>query len=362
MTPTATAAPAAQRLLNVERIYFEPAAAEHPRGRQVLSRFPDAERVEVSSHRAIPGLFGNEGAVRDWIRTKRTVLVLGVRKTLTFRPNGRSADFIAPGQASGCAMACVYCYVPRHKGFANPITLFVNIDAIAAALRRHAGRQGEKAAPNQTDGRFWTYDLGENSDCSADALLSDNIRDLVALFRELPNAKATWATKYVNRELLGYDPQNKTRIRFSLMPADLARRVDVRTSPVAERIAAINDFVDAGYEVHLNFSPVIVTDGWRESYRELFTQIDDVLSPRAKAQIAAEVIFLTHNADLHEVNVVWHPRGEALLWRPDLQEAKVSEQGGVNLRYRHGLKGRMVADLRELLSASLPYCPVRYAF
>jgi spore photoproduct lyase family protein len=354
--------PLHQRLLDVEQIYFEAAAAAHPRGQQVLERFPQAERIEVPSHRAIPGLFGNEGAVRDWIRTKRTVLVLGIRKTLTFRPNGRSADFIAPGQASGCAMACVYCYVPRHKGFANPITLFVNIDALCGAVRRHAARQGEKNTANQTDARFWMYDIGENSDCSADALVSDNIRDLVALFRDLPNAKATWATKLVNPELLNYDPRNKTRIRFSLMPADLARQVDVRTSPVAERIRAINDFVDAGYEVHLNFSPVIVTDGWRESYRDLFRQINDVLSPRAKAQLAAEVIFLTHNTDLHGVNVVWHPRGEELLWRPDLQEEKVSEQGGVNLRYRYGLKGRMVANLRALLNAELPYCPIRYAF
>ncbi len=351
-----------QSLLDVERIYFEPGAAALPRGQQVLSRFPQAERIEATSHRSIPGLFGNEGAVRDWIRTKRTVLVIGVRKTFSFRPNGRSADFIAPGQASGCAMACVYCYVPRHKGFANPITLFVNVDAICAAVTRHTARQGEKAAPNQTDARFWTYDIGENSDCSADALLSENRRDLVALFRDLPNAKATWATKYVNRDLLNYDPQNKTRIRFSLMPADVARQVDVRTSPVPERIKAINDFVEAGYEVHLNFSPVIVTEGWQKSYRELFTQIDDVLSPRAKAQLAAEVIFLTHNADLHNVNVVWHPRGEELLWKPDLQEEKVSEHGGVNLRYRHGLKGRMVTDFRQLLKTELPYCPIRYAF
>jgi hypothetical protein len=35
---------------------------------------------------------------------------------------------------------------------------------------------------------------------------------------------------------------------------------------------------------------------------------------------------------------------------------------GVNLRYRHGIKGRMVADLRELLNTTLPYCPIRYAF
>jgi len=352
----------AERLLRPETIFFQPEVLEYARGREILERYPDATRVEVPSHQNIPGLFGNEGAARDWVKIKRTVLVLGVRKTLPVRPNGRSADFIAPGHASGCLGACLYCYVPRHKGFANPVTLFVNIEQIGAAIKKHAARQGPKAEPNQTDPHLWTYDIGENSDCSADALLSDNVRDLVALFKALPHAKATWATKFVNRDLLTWDPQGHTRIRFSLMPADTARVLDVRTSPVAARLAAVNDFVEAGYEVHLNFSPVVVTDGWQAKYAELFEQIDAALSPRAKRQVAAEVIFLTHHAGLHDVNVRWHPKGEALIWRPDLQEAKTTGQGGDALRYRHGLKGSLVGEFRALLARKLPFCRVRYAF
>ncbi len=37
------------------------------------------------------------------------------------------------------------------------------------------------------------------------------------------------------------------------MPREISKVVDVRTSPIPQRIAAINDFVAAGYEVHLNF-------------------------------------------------------------------------------------------------------------
>lgn len=78
--------------------------------------------------------------------------------------------------------------------------------------------------------------------------------------------------------------------------------------------------------------------------------------------MAAEIIFLTHNAALHEVNLGWHPRGEELLWRPDLQEATLSENGSSNVRYRTGLKGQRVRDLTDLLRQKLPYCRVRYAF
>ncbi|WP_211235119.1 spore photoproduct lyase family protein [Azohydromonas australica] len=349
-------------LLRVKTIYLEPAVEGFQRGREILERFPEAERIEVPSHWNIAGLHGNEGLVGEWLRTKRDVLVLGVRKSMACRPNGRSADWIAPGSSNGCAMACAYCYVPRRKGYANPITVFVNIEQIADALERHAKKLGPKTEPNQVDPAYWVYDIGENGDLSADALVSSNVRDLVALYRRIPNAKGSFATKYVNRELLDYDPQGKTRIRFSLMPQRAAKVVDVRTSPMAERIAAINDFVDAGYEVHLNFSPVIVYEGWRADYAELFAQVADALSPRARAQIAAEVIFLTHNEALHEVNLGWHPKAETMLWVPKLQETKRSENGADNVRYRTGLKGKMVNIFRELLEAGLPGCPIRYAF
>jgi spore photoproduct lyase family protein len=288
--------------------------------------------------------------------------VLGVRKSFEARPNGRSADFVGPGASNGCAMACAYCYVARRKGFANPITVFVNIDQVLAFIARHAAKRGPKPEPDQVDPLAWVYDVGENGDCSVDALISDNVRETVALFRALPNAKASFATKYVNPDLLAYDPQGRTRVRFSLMPEGLARLVDVRTTPVAERVAAIDEFHRAGYEVHLNLSPVVVHDGWLDGWRELFRQVDAALSPPAKAQLAAEVIMLTHNEELHEANLAWHPKAEAVLWRPDLQESKRSESGATNVRYRAGRKRRHLDELLGLLSAELPYCRVRYAF
>jgi spore photoproduct lyase family protein len=327
-----------------------------------LAKYPDAEHIEVGSHWQIPSLHGNEGSAEDWLRIKREVLVLGTKKSLSFRVNGRSAHFIAPSTSNGCAMACAYCYVPRRKGYANPISLFVNIDEVCRAITRHAARQGRLAAPDQIDPARWVYDLGENGDLSVDAAVCENVRDLVATFRDLPNAKGSFATKYVNRDLLDYDPRGNTRIRFSLMPDNLAKVVDVRTSSVADRIAAIDDFVRAGYEVHLNFSPVIVHEGWEADYQRLFEQVDHVLSPAAKAQLQAEVIFLTHNEQLHEVNLAWHPRAEDLLWRPDLQEAKRSEAGMQNLRYKAAWKTRWLARFEELLERQMPYCGIRYAF
>jgi spore photoproduct lyase len=188
------------------------------------------------------------------------------------------------------------------------------------------------------------------------------VQDLVELFRMSPTAKASFATKYVNREMLDWDPAGRTRVRFSLMPEAIARVTDIRTSPIPARIAAIDDFVEAGYEVHLNFSPVILTPGWRAEWEQLLRTLDETLSARTKAQLAAEVIMLTHNEQLHEVNMGWHPKAEELIWQPGMQEQKVSENGAVNVRYRQGLKRDAVAEFTALVRRIMPYCRIRYAF
>jgi spore photoproduct lyase family protein len=350
------------RLLHVREIYAEPAALELPRGRQVLTRFPDAEVVEVPSHWQIPELHGNAGNIDRWVRVKAETLVLGVKKSLSARPNSRSANWIAPSTANGCAMACAYCYVPRRKGYANPITVFTNIEQITGYLRRHVARQGPKTDADECDPLSWVYDIGENSDCSVDALVSDNVADLITLFRGQPTAKASFATKFVNRQLLDLDPRGRTRIRFSLMPDADARVLDVRTSRIGERIAAVDDFVGAGYEVHLNLSPVVLREGWEADWATLLQRLDDELSPAAKAQAGAEVILLTHNRDLHEVNLGWHPKAEDLLWRPDLQQPKRSENGQWNVRYRNDVKVAGVQRLTTLIAEHAPWLRVRYAF
>ena len=74
--------------------------------------------------------------------------------------------------------------------------------------------------------------------------------------------------------------------------------------------------------MHLNFSPVVLHEGWEAEWTALFAELDDALPAAVKEQLAAEVIMLTHNEGLHEVNLAWHPKAEAVLWRPDIQERK----------------------------------------
>jgi hypothetical protein len=157
-----------------------------------------------------------------WLATliAASTLVLGVKKSLSARPNRRSADFIAPSTANGCA---------------------------------------------------------------------------------------------INRELPDLDPQGRHPHRFSLMPDRDTRLLGVRTSSL----------VTAGYEVHLNLSPVVIRDGWERDWGDLPGRLDDELGNAFKAQAAAEVMMLAHNRDRHAERAVPRQRRvresditRAALWAP----------------------------------------------
>ncbi|WP_205502493.1 spore photoproduct lyase family protein [Rufibacter psychrotolerans] len=329
--------------------------ALNARGKQALLAYPQAAQQEIKQHNRLPALEGNHYQI------KSNALVLGRLKTLVCRESGRSSDFIAPSLANGCMGACAYCYVDRNKAV-NPITLFTNTEEILRAVDKHVHQQAWPKVPNQTHARFYTYDIGCNSDVSVDASISDSVQTAVAFFREHPKAFATFATKFVNPELLTYDPQGKTRIRFSLLPKRVSKLVDVRTDSLEKRLAAIADFYQAGYEVHVNFSPVIVYKGWLDDYRELFEQLNQVVPPQLKQTMDCEVIFLTHNQGQHELNLAINPRAEELIWAPNIQETKQSQFGGINVRYQYQRKAVWIHEFRQLQQEVIPWCTIRYIF
>ena len=329
--------------------------ALNERGQKALLSHPGAHHEAIKQHNRLPALEGNH------FQVKSDVLVLGRLKTLVCKESGRSSDFISPSLANGCLGACAYCYVDRNKTV-NPITLFTNTEEILAAVDKHVQKQVWPKVPNQTHPLYYTYDIGCNSDISVDAAISDNVQVAVDFYRRHPKAFATFATKFVNPEMLSYDPQQKVRIRFSLLPHKVSKLVDVRTDSIEKRLNAINDFYQAGYEVHVNFSPVIVYDGWQQDYRELFEQLNQVVHPKVKEQMSCEVIFLTHNFWQHQTNLSINPKAETLIWTPENQETKRSQFGGINVRYQHQLKAQYIAEFKALQEEIIPWCHIRYIF
>jgi DNA repair photolyase len=162
--------------------------------------------------------------------------------------------------------------------------------------------------------------------------------------------------------MLTYDPQLKTRIRFSLMPYKMSKLVDVRTSPISDRINTMNDFVDAGYEVNVNFAQVIFYEGWMEEWIVLFEELNDKLNEKTKQQLTCEIIFLTHNDSAARSKYGLASQSRRSVMEPELQEVKYSETGGRNVCYKRGFKSELVQTMVDMVKDQLHYCNIRYAF
>ena len=280
-----------------------------------------------------------------------------IQKNFKINYSGRSSDYISPNFIFGCELGCKqsYCYVSRKN--LKYVYIFKNYIEILDSIQKHYLSLPFKI-PNQT-GSVYSYDIGCDSDIAAYAGIL-NLQDILKFFID-NKILSTFATKCVNNNLLKYKVNNSyNRIRFSLMPQNMSDKLEPKTSKIIDRISAIDNFINAGWEVHVNFSPIVVYRDWLDDYKKLFELIDKQV--KSKILLKSENIFLTHNEKLHERNINNGFEYEHFLWVPKLQETKQSSYGSENIRYNHNYKSIWVSEFLNLQKQIIPYVENRYIF
>lgn len=275
------------------------------------------------------------------------------RKTKLIRENGRSANFTTPNFVNNCPMLCAYCYAHRHNE-STDINVATNVSSLLDNILKHRNKLGIKK-PDQCDSNYWIYDIGCSTDISKVAKYFDWKQ--VFQFAVDNDLKFTFATKWFNKDFLTFSPNRKVRIRLSLLPERMINLTDKGTHPLKVRLEAMRELYNAGYEIHVNFSPIIYYKEWIEDYKELFQQVKELNIN----DLQAECIFLTHEYKKHLYNTENYPEAEKYLWQPELQEDKISQYGGKNIRYKWELKKQWIKQFEELLKNELNI-PIRYIF
>lgn len=279
------------------------------------------------------------------------------QNNFTIQKSGRSSDWITPDFIFGCGYGCAksYCYVAR-KGL-KFVYISENISEILDKIKNHYLSLLPKII-NQT-GKYYSYDLGCNSDLAVYEKLID-LQQILTFFQD-NKIISTFATKHVNNRLLNLNVNKEfNRIRFSLMPQIISDKLEPKSSKIVDRIKAINNFIEHDWEVHINFSPIVVHKDWISNYTELFKLIDKEL--KYKEDVKSECIFLTHNEKLHKRNVENNFEFEHFLWQPKLQENKISSYGSENIRYKRDLKQNWINEFVYNYNKIIPYIPIRYIF
>jgi len=339
--------------------------------------------IKHNTHAYDPRYGNSSSSYKDHFREKAKKAAL-LHRAAKWKPdpNGNSTDFL-PGQmmAQGCGFGCTYCYTERH--FVNNYPkmygdVYKVVDMIKDVMDNEADWRFKMKESTRKDfekhrdpkhGNFITFDLGCDSDCTLDNQLTQHsnfpghIVDIMNQVSEIPNAMTSFATKSAAFDsFLEHTkrPQHH-RIRLSLMPEHHRKTLEINTAPIQDRLSAINRLVDKGFEVHINLSPIVVTESHEKEYRDLLSEINDTLSKEAKAQMAYEAIYLTHTEKQFPMVSSYAPKAHKMMVEGPCQLVPKPNKPQV-LSYTSAEKRRLKSLFREIVNEITPYSRVRYCY
>jgi DNA repair photolyase len=202
--------------------------------------------------------------------------------------------------------------------------------------------------------------------CNSDLVLMQKhmpepLIDYLKRYDDHPRLNSTMATKYPGLLKLNVKHFNKKpRVRVSLMPQKYSDVLEPKMQSIESRIQDISRLEDLGWEVHINYSPVIFVKNWTEEYDRLFSQVK-ALQTDSKSQgktlqneLKCEVIALTnHKLQMQRSS----PEARELMRR----SYEVKNESGV-MRYPLEHKGRLLDEFKEIYSKYFPVDTIRYIF
>ena len=95
------------------------------------------------------------------------------------------------------------------------------------------------------------------------------------------------------------------------------------TSPLKNRVEAINKLKEAGYPVGILIAPVVLVDNWKEKYEELVKYLQENLSDEVKKDVFFEIIFMTYSYVHNAINQEAFPDAMNFLKRTEKKEYSI---------------------------------------
>ena len=270
-------------------------------------------------------------------------------KTLVTKPNNNSANCIAPNVIYGCFGGCIntYCYMGRYNGK----RVFVNENVGDVFESVVEWEKTYTKVPDQQDPVYTMVDIACNSDLVLmQKHLTVPLLEYMKMYDDHPQLNTTMATKYPSLLKLDVNHFNKKpRIRVSLMPQTYSDVLEPKMQKISSRIQDINRLKQLGWEVHINYSPVILYKGFITEYNNLFKEVRD-----AVGENKCEVIFLTN----HKFQMDKAPAEAQEMMGMSNQ---VKNASGV-MRYELGLKAKGIRLFKETYAKYFELDTIRYIF
>ena len=149
-----------------------------------------------------------------------------------------------------------------------------------------------------------TFEIGSNSDLILENMITSNLIWTIENFvRKAEKGYLTFPTKFdMVDPILNLDHQGKIIIRMSVNPQEIISKIEIGTSPLKNRVEAINKLKQAGYKIGILIAPVVLVENWKEKYEELVKYLSENLSEEVKKDVFFEIIFMTYSYVHNAIN------------------------------------------------------------
>ena len=270
-------------------------------------------------------------------------------RTLVTKTNNNSSDCIAPNIIYGCYGGCVdtYCYMSRYNG--NRVFVNKNVNDIFNSVVEW--EKSYNKVPNQQDPVYTMVDIACNSDLVLmQKHMPEPLHDYLKRYDDHQQLNSTMATKYPGLLKLDVNHFNKRpRVRVSLMPQEYSNILEPKMQKISSRIDDVNRLKDLGWEVHLNYSPLVFYPGWSKEYESLFKEVKD-----KAGENKCEVIALTNH--VHQMNRSSEEARELMKYSDEIKN------GNGIMRYPIRQKTRALANFKMIYSKYFNLQTIRYIF
>jgi spore photoproduct lyase len=244
----------------VRALFWTPEAEGLPALARARARLPGLPGGAIASPEELPAEYRNNSCI----------LVTGARGE-AIHPCRCRRDYLCCGYLSvdlyeGCSMGCSYCALRAYLDF-GPVVVRADPAPSIARLREIAlGRPGLLV-------RAGSGELG-------DSLLYDGLfelsRDFIEGLSDLPSLRFEMKTKSSHvAQLLDIRRKGGAVVAFSVNAPSVCAGEEGCAAPLAERLAAAREVLDAGYGLAFHLDPVFLGPWRRGEYREFL----ELLSP-----------------------------------------------------------------------------------
>lgn len=326
-------------------IYYEKESENYELGKQLLTQYrqKNIPCIEIENHNNIEEMRKKQNS--EFPNMKQN-LIIGIRKTHKFQPNHKTSDFLVPYTSSGCIAMCLYCYLVCNYNKCAYLRLFVNREQMLDKIKKVA---------SQTEKEL-VFEIGSNSDLILENTITGNLNWTIENFKNEQKGKLTLPTKFdMVDSILPLDHQGKVIIRMSVNPKEIIRTIEIGTSPLENRVQAINKLKQAGYPVGILIAPVILVKDWREQYKELIQYLAENLSNEAKKTVFFEIIFMTYSYVHRMINEQAFP-SLLNLYNPNIMTGR----GKGKYTYNKEVRQEAEIFLRDLMKKYFPNNEIKY--